>query len=113
MKECCPEKLLVKTLEESWTTEMLKALLVGIEQEVRAEERKEYFEALRAPYVRWLGRKLGRLGIGFVPKKGETMYTNVCNLKQKKELEERKDVTFGHNCKRADPFISRTNDCCD
>ena len=48
---------------------------------------------LHAPYIKGfsegLGRKLRRLGIGFVPKKGETIYTNVCKLKQKKELEEK------------------------
>ena len=47
-----PEKLVLKTLEESWATETLKAMLVGIEQEVRAEERKEYFQVLHAPYVK-------------------------------------------------------------
>ena len=53
---------------------------------------------LPAPYIKGfsegLGRKLRRLGIGFVPKKGETIYTNVCKLKQKKELEERKNVIY-------------------
>ena len=97
-----PEKLVLKTLEESWATETLKAMLVGIEQEVRAEEKKEYFEVLHAPYIKGfsegLGRKLRRLGIGFVPKKGETIYTNVCKLKQKKELEERKNVIYAVEC---------------
>ena len=53
---------------------------------------------LHAPYIKGfsegIGRKLSRLGLGFVPKKGETIYTNVCKLKQKKELEERKNVTY-------------------
>ena len=70
-----PEKLVVKTLEELWATEMLEAVLIGIEQEARAEGKKEYFEVLHAPYVKafseGLGRKLTRLGIGFVPKKVE------------------------------------------
>jgi hypothetical protein len=92
----------LKTLEESWATETLKAMLVGIEQEVRAEKNKEYFEVLHAPYIKGfsegLGRKLRRLGIGFVPKKGETIYTNVCKLKKKKELEERKNVIYAVEC---------------
>ena len=97
-----PKKLVLKTLEESWATETLKAMLVGIEQEVRADEKMEYFEVLHAPYIKGfsegLGRKLRRLGIGFVPKKGETIYTNVCKLKQKKELEERKNVIYAVEC---------------
>ena len=35
-----PEKLVLKTLEESWATETLKAMLVGIELEVREEKKK-------------------------------------------------------------------------
>ena len=53
-----PEKLVVKTLEESWATETLKAMLVGIKQEVRAEEKKEYFEVLHAPYIKGVFRRI-------------------------------------------------------
>ena len=38
------------------------------------------------------------VGIGVVPKKGETIYTNVFNLKQKKEFEVRKDVIYPIYC---------------
>ena len=113
------EKTLLKTLEESWATETLKEMLVGIEQEVRVEEKKEYFEVLHAPYIKGfsegLGRKLRRLGIGFVPKRGETIYTNVCKLKQKKELEERKNVIYAVECGTCGlHYIGGTGQhCCD
>ena len=35
-----PEKLVKDTLEKSWEVETLKAVLVGVQQEVKAENRK-------------------------------------------------------------------------
>ena len=45
-------------------------------------------------------RKLRRLGIGYrpIPKSGETIYTNVCKLKQKVELENWKNVVYSVEC---------------
>ena len=81
------EKLVVKTLQESWPRETLKAVLKGVQQDVEVEKKGDYFEVLNAPYVRvfleGLQRRLRKLGIGFVPKREETMYTNLCKLKQK------------------------------
>jgi len=98
-----PEKLVKKTMEESWAKETLKAVMVGIEHEVEVEGRmKQYNEVLHAPYIRGfsegLGKKLRKLGIGYVPKRGETIYTNVCKLKQKVELENWKDVVYSVQC---------------
>ena len=81
-------------MEESWATETLKAMIVGIDPEVRAEERKKYFEVLHAPYV----NEGNSEGIGFVPMKGETTYTNVCKLKQRKDSEEIKNVIYAVEC---------------
>ena len=47
-----PERLVVKTLEASWVTEALKVVLLGIQQEVKVEGRKDYFEVLHAPHMR-------------------------------------------------------------
>ena len=71
----------------------------GVEQDVEVEGKtKQYNEVLHAPCTRGfsegLGRKLRRLGIGYVPKRGETIYTNVCKLKQKVELENWKNVVY-------------------
>ena len=98
-----PEKLVKKTLEESWAKETLKAVLVGVEQDMEVEGKtKQYNEVLHAPYIRGfsegLGRKLRRLGIGYIPKRGETIYTNVCKLKQKVELENWKNVVYSVEC---------------
>ena len=74
-----PEKLVLKTMKESWAKETLKAVLVGIEQEVEVITReKAFFEVLHAPYVKGftegLQRSLRKLNIGVVPKKGR-LYT--------------------------------------
>ena len=37
-----PEKLVRETLNKSWEAETLKAVIVGVEQEVRLEKSKEY-----------------------------------------------------------------------
>ena len=40
-----PEKLVLKTVQESWAKEKMKAVLVGIEQEVVIEKKKkDYFK---------------------------------------------------------------------
>ena len=97
-----PEKLVLQTFEQSWTTETLKAVLVGVQQEIKTENEKEYSDVIRAPYVRGfsehLGRKLRRLKVGYVPKRGETLYTNMCRLKQKVELEDYKNVVYAVEC---------------
>ena len=98
-----PEKLVLKTMKESWAKETLKAVLVGIEQEVEVITReKAFFEVLHAPYVKGftegLQRSLRKLNIGVVPKKGETLYSHVCKLKQKKEKDEHKDVIYSVPC---------------
>ena len=47
-----PEKLVRETFERSWTTETLKAILKGVEQEVKTVNQKEFFDVLHAPYVK-------------------------------------------------------------
>ena len=97
-----PEKLVQKTVQESWAKETLKAILVGIEQDVEVEKRKEFCKVLHVPYVKGfsegLQQKLRKLNIGVVPKKGETLYSHLCKLKQKKEKDESKDVVYSIPC---------------
>ena len=44
-----PEKLVQKTLNESWVKEMLKADLKGVEQKIEMEGNKGYYDVLHAP----------------------------------------------------------------
>ena len=44
--------------------------------------------------------RLRKLNIGFVPKSRETIYTNLCKLKQKVEFEDCKDVIYSVPCKK-------------
>ena len=75
-----PEKLVQKTLNESWAKETLKAVLKGVEQQIEIEGNKGYYDVLHAPYVQGfsegLQRKLRKLQVGLVPKSGETLYSN-------------------------------------
>ena len=94
--------MVLKTLNESWPKETLKAVLKGVKQEVEVENSKGYFEVLHAPYVKGfsegLHRKLRRLQVGLVPKTGETLYSNLCKLKQRTEREECKNVVYSVPC---------------
>ena len=45
-----------------------------------------------------LQRKLRKLQVGLVPKSGETLYSNLCKLKQRREWEECKDVVYSVPC---------------
>ena len=71
-----PERLVKETLEKSWEVETLKAVLVGIEQEVKPVQQKDYFDVLHAPYVKGfsesLQRKLKRFRIGYVQAKAKS-----------------------------------------
>ena len=74
-----PEKLVLKTVKKSWEKETMKAVLVGIEQDVVIkEQRKDYYEVLHAPYVKGftegLQRKLKKLNVGVVPKHFNEIY---------------------------------------
>ena len=97
-----PEKLVRETFERSWTTETLKAILKGVEQEVKTVNQKEFFDVLHAPYVKGfsegLQRKLRKFNIGFVPKKGETLYSKLCKLKHRNDPETRKNVVYAIEC---------------
>ena len=97
-----PEKLVQKTLNESWAKETLKAVLKGVEQQIEIEGNKGYYDVLHAPYVQGfsegLQRKLRKLQVGLVPKSGETLYSNLCKLKQRREWEECKDVVYSVPC---------------
>ena len=99
-----PEQLVIKTLQESWPRETLKAVLKGVQQDVEGENGKEYFEVLYAPYIQGftegVQRILRKLNIGYVPKRGETIYTNLCKLKKKVEFEDCKDVIYSVPCKK-------------
>ena len=50
-----PEKLVKDTLEKSWEVETLKEVLVGVQQEVKAENQKEHFDVLHHLCSRFFG----------------------------------------------------------
>ena len=74
----------------------LEDVVGGVEQVVEPVNQEEFYDVLHAPYVKGfsegLQRKLRKFNVGYVPKKGETLYTHLCKLKQKVELEGQKNV---------------------
>ena len=50
-------------------------------------------------FTEGLQRRLRRLNIGFVPKRRETLYTNLCKLKTKVDFNDCKDVVYSIPCK--------------
>ena len=81
----------------------MKAVLKGVQQEVEVENERKYFEVLQALYVKGftegLQRRLRRLNIGFVPKRRETLYTNLCKMKTKVDFDDCKDVVYSIPCR--------------
>ena len=76
-------------------------------------ENNEYFEALHAPCVRGfteiLQKVLNKFGVGFVMKKGTTLASLLCKLKQKTEKEDKKDIDYIINCKSCEmKYIGET-----
>ena len=54
------KKLVFQTLKQSWAMETLKVVLVGMQQEVKTENGKEYHDVIHASYVRGFLECLGR-----------------------------------------------------
>ena len=61
-----------------------------------------------------LQRKFRRFNVRYVPKKGETLYTHLCKLKQTVELENRKNVIYAVECETCGvQYVGETQHCCD
>ena len=98
-----PLKLVMRTIEDSWKTETKKTVMREMQQSFDEEEQKEeYFEVLHAPYIHGftqrLQKKLKPFNIGFVHKKGDTIFQNVCHLKQKIMKDEKKNRIYSVPC---------------
>jgi len=101
-----PYKLVNKTVNESWSSELKKWAAENFEEEDDKKEKNEYFEVLHAPYVHGfterLQKELKTFGIGFVMKKGTTLASVLCKLKQKTEKEQKKNMDYIIKCKTCD-----------
>ena len=98
-----PEHLVLKPLRESWQRETLKAVLKRSATASEVENEQNYFEVLHAPYVKGytegLQRRLRRLNIGLLPKRRESLYTNLCKMKAKVDFDDSKDVVYSIPCR--------------
>ena len=60
-------------------------------------------------FLEGLQRKLRKFSIGFVPKKGETLYSKLCKIKHRSDPEKRKNVVYAIECETCgDHFIGET-----
>jgi hypothetical protein len=94
-----PQKLVQKTIKDSWSIETTKALK---QIERPQPEVSEFYDVLHAPYVErfseMVQRQLKKINIGFVPQKGLTIQSLVCNLKPSTPPERDKNVIYGLKC---------------
>ena len=98
-----PYGLVNRTINESWSSELKKWATENFEQR---DDNNEYFEVLHAPYVQGfterLQKELKTFGIVFVMKKGTTLASVLCKLKQKTGKEEKKNIDYIIKCKTCD-----------
>jgi hypothetical protein len=104
-----PPHIVQKTIRESWKSEFIKSFAEN--KDALAEDK--YFDVIHAPYVQKfsenLQKDLNRIQIGFVMKQGRTLYSELCNLKQKTSSEEKKNVVYSIKCKTCDKeYIGET-----
>jgi hypothetical protein len=109
-----PEDLVKKTIKKSWEKETLRALVDDLNGDVKAAKEEKYFDVLHVPYVHGfsegLQKKLKDLEIGLVPKKGRTLFDHLCQLKQKKEKDQMKNVVYAVKCQTCTtPYIGETS----
>ena len=94
------EQLVTKNLQESWPRETVKAVLKGVcklkMERIILRFSMKYIKG----FTEGLQRRLRNLTIGFVPKRRETICTNLCKLKQKVEFEDCKDAIYSVPCEK-------------
>jgi hypothetical protein len=94
-----PEKLVKKTVEESWSSELFKAVN---HNKASALSPTEFFNILHAPFVEGFShkvqRELRKVNVGFVPQKGITFQSLICKLRPSSPLEKQKNVVYGIRC---------------
>ena len=97
-----PQECVTKTIDKSWNTETLKAILVESNGIHDPQDKQEFNDVLHAPYVQGfsegLQKKLRKYNVGFVPKKGLAIYNQLCKLKQKPSIEDEKNVVYAIKC---------------
>jgi hypothetical protein len=108
-----PLKLVRKTIDESWASEFRKTLEKITETE-QIKSPKEFFDVIHAPYVQGFSEKVQRalrkFNVGYVPKKGKTVFDQLCHMKCPRTVEEKKDVVYMIMCKTCDKrYIGETS----
>jgi hypothetical protein len=95
-----PQHLVKKTIKESWSRELAKAIEHNLEE--KKETKQHFFDILHAPYVQGfseiLQRSLRKANIGFVPEVGTKMQSLICNPKPISNQNKTKNVIYGIQC---------------
>jgi hypothetical protein len=97
-----PVVLVEKTLKLSWEIEIRKQF-ESAQVDPDQLKQREYFDVLHAPYVRGfsenLQRKLKRVNVGYVFKRGDTIQNHLVQRKIPIQKEEKKNVIYAIGCK--------------
>jgi len=97
-----PAQVVVKTIEESWERETLKTIFSETDGILITQKPEEFYDILYAPYIQGFSenvqKKLRKFNVGFVPKKGLTLYDQLCNMKPKCKKKDQKDVVYAIKC---------------
>ena len=96
-----PAHLVEKTIQDSWKIEMIKGLKEQFAEKTEEKE-EDYHDVFHAPYVQGISEvlqnELSKLEVGFVMKKGRTLQSELCKLKPKRNLDEKKNVIYNIKC---------------
>ena len=106
-----PKKLVEKTVNQSWKTELEKEIKRTAEEVRRTEqpvthpdeeETSEYYDCLYAPYIQGFSEKLQKdlksLNVGVAFKTTKTLFCMVCKLRPKREVDDQKNVVYHIPC---------------
>ena len=93
-----PLHLVQGVINKSWEKETIKTILKENPLPENDQKKKGYYDILHAPYIQGftenLQKKLHRLNIGMVHKKGDTIKQIICHTKQKVSKMQQKNVSI-------------------
>ena len=116
-----PKRLVERTIKESWKIELEKEMkrlaeeLAEIEKpEVHPDEKNEdYYDVLYAPYIAGFSERLQKalspFKIGIAHKTERTLFSLICKLRPKREIDDQKNVVYHIPCNSCDScYIGET-----
>jgi hypothetical protein len=110
-----PHSLVERIIKNSWKSELQKQIRKESEDTVKpTSNRNEFYDVIHSPYVKGftekLEKELRKLNIGWVMKKDQTIFSLICNMKEKTPKDQIKDVVYAFECKNCEKiYIGETS----